>query len=71
MSNNEPVSSGLVVIARDVSSQIVTRIISHRDLVGALHTARYVLKPKCDAVRVEVHHQVMSHAACILQAANR
>ena len=49
-------SRELVVIARDASDQIVTRITSHRDLVGALHTARCVLKLKLDAVRVEVHH---------------
>jgi hypothetical protein len=52
----EPIPSGLVVIARDVTHQIVTRIISHRDLVGAIHTARSVLLLKPGAVRVEVHH---------------
>ncbi|GHO77743.1 hypothetical protein KSD_55140 [Ktedonobacter sp. SOSP1-85] len=52
----EPLPSGLVVIARDVTDQIVTRITSHRDLVGAMHTARSVLLLKPDAVRVEVHH---------------
>jgi hypothetical protein len=49
-------SHSLVVIARNASGQIVTRITSHRDLVGATHTARCVLKLKLDAVRVEVHH---------------
>jgi hypothetical protein len=49
-------SCGLVVIARNASGQVVTRITSHRDLVGAMHTARYVLRLKLDAVRVEVHH---------------
>jgi len=49
--------SGLVVIARDACGQIVTRITSHRDLAGAMHTARGVLKLKLDAVRVEVHHR--------------
>jgi hypothetical protein len=44
------------VIARDASEQMVTRITSHRDLVGAMYTARSVLKLKLDAVRVEVHH---------------
>jgi hypothetical protein len=52
----EALPSGLVVIARDASGQIVTRITSHRDLVGALHTGRCVLKLKQNAVRVEVHH---------------
>jgi len=56
MSGSEPTPSGLVVIARDAFGQIVTRITSHRDFVGAMHTARCVLKLKLDAVRVEVHH---------------
>jgi hypothetical protein len=51
-----PCSHGLVVIARDMTGQIVTRITSHRDLIGAIHTGRSVLKLKLDAVRVEVHH---------------
>lgn len=56
MRSMEALPSGLIVIARDVSGQIVTRITSHRDLVGALHTGRCVLKLKLNAVRVEVHH---------------
>lgn len=56
MSGSEPSPSGLVVIARDVCGQIVTRITSHRNLVGAMHTGRCILKLKLDAVRVEVHH---------------
>ena len=55
-SSNYPISSGLVVIARDAAGRIVTRITSHRDLVGAMHTGRSVLKLKLDAVRVVVHH---------------
>ncbi len=55
--NANPAPTGLVVIARAASGQIVTRITSHRDLVGALHTARCVLTLKHDAVRVEVHIQ--------------
>ena len=51
-----PIPSGLVVIARNVTGQIVTRITSHRDLMGAIHTARSVLPLKPGAVRVEVHH---------------
>jgi hypothetical protein len=35
---------------------IVTRITSHRDLVGAMHTGCCVLTLKLDAVRVEVQH---------------
>jgi hypothetical protein len=51
-----PTPTGLVVIARDASGEIITHITSHRDLAGAIHTARCVLKLKPDAVRVEVHH---------------
>ena len=57
MSNSEPTPSGLVVIARDATGQIVTRMTSHRDLVGAMHTARCVLQLKVGAVRGEVHRQ--------------
>lgn len=56
MSGTESILSGLVVIARDATGRIVTRITSHRDLVGALHTGRCVLTLKFDAVRIEVHH---------------
>jgi hypothetical protein len=52
----EPIPSGFVVIARNITGQIVTRITSHRDLVGVMHTARSVLLLKPGAVRVEVHH---------------
>ncbi len=52
----ESIPCGLVVIARNITDQIVTRITSHRDLVGAIHTARSVLLLKPGAVRVEVHH---------------
>jgi hypothetical protein len=55
-SKSEPIPSGLVVIARDATGQIVTRITSNRDLMGALHTARSVLKLKRDVECVEVHH---------------
>ena len=52
----EAIPCGFVVIARNVTDQIVTRITSHRDLVGAIHTAYSVLLLKPGAVRVEVHH---------------
>jgi hypothetical protein len=45
-----------MVIACNATGQIVTRITSHRDLVGAINTAQSVLHLKRDAVRVEVHH---------------
>ena len=54
--SSDPTSRGLVVIVRDTIGQIITRISSHRDLVGAMHTARCVLTLKLDALRVEVHH---------------
>ena len=59
MSSREPVASDLIVIARDASGSIMTRITCtrSRDLVGAMRTARGVLRLKADAVRVEVHHQ--------------
>ena len=49
-------SHGLAVIARNAEGQIVTRITSNRDLVGAMHTASCVLNLRLDAVRVEVHY---------------
>ncbi len=55
-SKSGPMPSGLVVIGRSATGQIVTRITSNRDLLGALHTARSVLKLKCDVECVEVHH---------------
>lgn len=54
--SSEPTAGTLVVVARNAPGQIVTRITSHRNLVGAMHTARCVLKLKLEAVRVEVHH---------------
>lgn len=54
---SETTSYGLVVIARDTTGSIITRISSHRDLLGAIHTARCVLQLKVEAARVEVHHQ--------------
>lgn len=53
----EPSSAGLVVIARDPTGSIITRISSQRDLLGAIHTAQWVLRLKVEAARVEVHHR--------------
>jgi hypothetical protein len=50
-------SHALVVIARDASGEIVTRIISRYELAGALRTARSVLRLKLAAMRVELHYQ--------------
>jgi len=55
--SSDPTSRGLVVIVRDTIGQIITRISSHRDLVGAMNTAQSVLRLKRDAVRAEVHYR--------------
>ncbi len=48
-------ASGLVVIARSTTGEIVTRITSRHDLVGAIQTARGVLKLKANAICTEGH----------------
>jgi hypothetical protein len=57
MRSAPPLCGGLIVIARDTTGSIVTRIISRRDLLGAMNTAQCVLRLKVDAMRVEVHHR--------------
>jgi hypothetical protein len=59
MNSNQPPASGLVVIARDTTGRIITRITCtrSRDLVGAMHTARGVLRLKAEAARAQVHYQ--------------
>jgi hypothetical protein len=52
-----PIPTGLVVIARDVTGQVITRISSNRDLLGAIHTARCVLRLKVGATHAEIHHR--------------
>ena len=47
--------SGLVVVARNATGEIVTRITSRYGLVGAIQTARSVLKLKADATCTEVY----------------
>ncbi len=54
---NDQRSTRLVVIARDASGQIVTRISSCYKLAGAMRTARSVLCLKPEAVRAELHYQ--------------
>ncbi len=54
-SSCKSIRGGLVVIARDAAGQIVTRITSNRDLVGAMDTACSVLRLKLEAIRVEVY----------------
>jgi hypothetical protein len=54
---SETSSYGLVVIARDTTGSIITRISSNRDLLGAIQTARSLLRLKTEAMRAEVHHR--------------
>jgi len=54
---NDPTSTSLIVIARDTTGQIITRISSNRDLLGALHTARCLLRLKVEATHTEIHHR--------------
>lgn len=56
MSSISPQSCELVVVARNVDGQIITRITSNRNLIGALNTAQSVLRLKDEAIRVEIHH---------------
>ncbi len=53
---SETFSHGLVVIARDTTGSIITRISSKRDLLGAIQTARCLLHLKSEAMRTEIHH---------------
>jgi len=52
-SSHDQRSAGLVVIARNASGQIVTRITSRYELPGAMRTASSILK--VNAVGAEVH----------------
>ena len=50
---------GLIVIARDVTGQVITRLncTRSRDVASAMKIAYSVLLLKVGAVRVEVHHK--------------
>ena len=54
---NDLTPTSLVVIARDTTGQIITRISSQRNLLGALHTARCLLQLKVEATGAEIHHR--------------
>lgn len=54
---SETSSHGLVVIARDTTDSIITRISSNRDLLGAIQTARCLLRLKIEAARTEIHYR--------------
>ena len=51
----ETSSHDLVVIARDTTGSVITRISSNRDLLGAIQMARYLLRLKVEAMRTEIH----------------
>jgi hypothetical protein len=55
----EPLESGLVLIARDATGQVITRITCtrSREVMSAMRSAYSVLRLKEDAVRVEVHRK--------------
>lgn len=59
MSENEQLSSGLIIIARDGTGQIITRLTCtrSREVTSAMKSAHTVLQLKVGAVRVEVHRQ--------------
>jgi hypothetical protein len=57
--SSELLPTGLVIIARDRTGQVITRLTCtrSREVVSAMKSARSVLQLKTDAVRVEVHRQ--------------
>jgi hypothetical protein len=57
MSETQGVPSGLVIIARDATDHIITRLTcTHsRNVVSAMKSARSVLLLKEGAIRVEIH----------------
>jgi hypothetical protein len=57
MNRTYPPRRELMVIARNATGTIVTRITSRRDLLGAMNTAQCILRLKGEAMRVEVHHR--------------
>ena len=57
MSEQEQVSSGLIIIAHDAAGQVITRLTCtrSREVISAMKSARSVLQLKVGAVCVEVH----------------
>ncbi|HEX4206989.1 MAG TPA: hypothetical protein VHZ51_22850 [Ktedonobacteraceae bacterium] len=57
MSESEQQSSDLVIVARDATGQVITRLTCtrSREVISAMKSARSVLRLKGGAVRVEVH----------------
>lgn len=58
MNNREPGPSGLIIIARDTTGQVITRLICtrSRNVLSAMRSAYSVLRLKEGATCVEVHH---------------
>ncbi len=58
-SSSEPLPTGLIIIARDATGQVITCLsCTHsREVISAMKSARSVLHLKVGAVRVEVHRQ--------------
>lgn len=59
MSEHEQPVCGLIIIARDATGHIITRLTCTRShsVINAMKSARSVLQIKVSAVRVEVHRQ--------------
>jgi hypothetical protein len=58
MNNDMEIPGGLIIIARDATRQVITRLAcTHsRDVLSAMRSAYSVLQLKKGAVCVEVHH---------------
>jgi hypothetical protein len=58
MNSDVPPPSGLIIIARDATRQVITRLTCtrSRDVLSAMRSAYSVLHLKKGAVCVEVHH---------------
>jgi len=58
MSSDGQPPSGLIIIARDATRQVITRLACtrSRDVLSAMRSAYSVLQLKQGAVCVEVHH---------------
>ena len=59
MSETDLAPSGLVIIARDMTGKVITRLTCTRSrtVMSAMKSARSVLILKSGAVRVEIHYQ--------------
>lgn len=59
LKSSELLPTGLIIIARDATGQVITRLTCtrSRQVVSAMKSARSVLQLKGGAVRVEVHLQ--------------